>query len=289
MNNLFNRAILSFGPISIAILSGAFLFSSSTHARESIAQRTERQETASIERLLGDGMCISAVNAIKSGLAAKKPYITLLAGNMYEEGLCVKPDWGKAAGLYMRAEEAGQRFAIERLASGYARPGRDNGMAIWWAAKGSEHQTYPSRCIPTEDPVSDPDGFNAALEKMAPATFQSCVYLIGIVNELRSQVRYPQVALRNNVSGSFKMKFVPATGTITWTVGELEVDENSPGAFFRNLAVEGLENPREIKNSLVNYLKGKSNFALARYPRPAGDFAPDYTYQFEYVFTIEKQ
>lgn len=288
MNNLFNGTGTMFGPISIAILSGAFLFAGSTHARESIAQRSERQETASIERLLGDGMCTSAVDAIKSGLAAKKPYIMLLAGNMYEEGLCVKPDWNKAAGLYIRAEEAGQRFAIQRLAAGYARPGMDNGMAIWWAAKGGGRASFPSRCIPAADPVNDPDGFNAALEKMAPATFQSCVYLIGVVSELLSQVRYPRVALRNSVTGSFKMEFVPAAGTITWTVEELEVDENSPNTFFRDLAVEELENPRTIKNSLINYLKGKSNFALARYPRPAGDFAPDYTYQFKYAFKIEK-
>jgi hypothetical protein len=289
MNNLFHRASLIFRPIGIAILSGAFLFSSSTYAGESLAQRSERRETASIERLLGDGMCTSAVDAIKSGLAAKKPYIMLLAGNMYEEGLCVKQDWNKAAGLYMRAEEAGQRFAIHRLAAGYARPGRDNGMAIWWAAKGGGRQSFPPRCIPAADPVNDQDGFNAELEKMAPATFQSCVYLIGVVSELLSQVRYPRVALRNSVTGSFKMEFVPAAGTITWTVEELEVDENSPNAFFRDLAVEELENPRAIKNSLINYLRGKSNFALARYPRPAGDFAPDYTYQFTYAFKIEKQ
>jgi len=288
MNHFFNRARLIFVPINIAILSGACLFSGSAHAGETIAQRSERRDIASIERLLGDGMCTSAVSAIKSGLAAKKPYIMLLAGNMYEEGLCVKPDWDKAAGLYMRAEEAGQRYAIERLAAGYARPGRDNGMAIWWAAQEDGHEHYPARCIPAADPVNDPEGFNAALERMAPATFQSCVYLIGVVNELRSQVRYPRVALRNSVSGTFEMKFVPAAGTITWSVDELEFDENSPNAFFRNLAVEELENPRAIKNSLVNYLKGKSNFALARYPRPAGDFAPDYVFQFKYVFTIDK-
>ena len=289
MNNFFKRFSPIIGATGAAILSGASLWSGSAHADESIAQRSERQEVASIERLLGDGMCPSAVAAIKSGLAAKKPYIMLLAGNMYEEGLCVKPDWDKAAGLYMRAHEAGQRFAIERLAAGYARPGRDNGMAIWWAARSAGQGAYPSRCIPAADPVNDPDGFNAALERMPPATFQSCVYLIGVVNELLSQVRYPRLALRNNVSGRFKMEFVPANGTITWTVDELDVDENSPNAFYRNLANEDLENPRTIRNSLIDYMKGKSNFALARYPRPAGDFAPDYIYRFTYVFTIDKR
>lgn len=273
---------------STAILSGAWLWSGAAHARETLAQRSERQEIEAIERMLGDGLCASAVGAIKSGLAAKKPYIMLMAGSMYEGGLCVKPDWDKAAGLYMRAQEAGQRHAIQRLAAGYARPGRDNGMAIWWTARNGDQITYPSRCIPATDPVNDQDGFNRALETMPPATFQSCVYFIGVVNELLSQIRYPRLASHNNVSGSFIMDFVPANGTITWAVDKLDVDENSPGAFFRNLATEGLDNSREIKNSLINYLKGKGNFALARYPRPAGDFAPDYVFGGRYVFSIEK-
>jgi len=269
------------------MLSAASLWPAPAHADETLAQRSERQETRSIERLLGDGNCSSAVAAIKSGLAAKKPYIMLLAGNLYEEGICVKPDWDKAAGLYMRAQEAGQRYALERLVAGYARPGRDNGMAIWWAARSANSGAYPARCIPSADPINDPDGFNGALEKMPPATFQSCVYLIGVVNELVSQVRYPPLALRNNVSGSFKMAFVPAAGTITWTVEKLDVEDNASTAFYRNLADEDLNNPRTIKNSLIDYLNGKSKFALARYSRPAGDFAPDYTYSFAYHFVID--
>jgi hypothetical protein len=273
-----------------AILAAASFFSSPAHAAaESVAERSERLETASVERLLGDGMCTSAVAAVKSGLAAKKPYIMLLAGNMYEEGLCVKPDWDKAAGLYMRAQEAGQRYALERLAAGYARPGRDNGMAIWWIAKSPSRGGYPARCIPAADPVNDPDGFNAGLEKMPPATFKSCVYLIGVVNELLAQMRYPRLALRYSVSGSFKMAFVPANGSIDWTVDKLDVDENSPGAFYRDLASDDLDDPRKIKSSLIDYLKGKSKFALARYPRPEGDFAPDYVYAFTYFFAIDKR
>jgi hypothetical protein len=107
-----------------------------------------------------------------------------------------------------------------------------------------------------------------------------------VVNELVSQVRYPRLALRNSVSGSFNMAFVPADGTITWTVDQLDVEENPRGAFYRNLANEELNNPREIRNSLVNYLRGKSNFALARYPRPAGDFAPDDVYRYRQIFLI---
>jgi hypothetical protein len=289
MNNFFERLRPIIGAAAAAILSVACLWSGSAHADETIAQRSERQETESIERLLGSGMCSNAVDAIKSGLAAKKPYVMLLAGNMYEEGLCVKPDWDKAAGLYMRAQEAGQRYAMERLAAGYARPGRDNGMAIWWIARSGNQGAYPSRCIPAVDPLNDMDGFNAALEKMPPATFQSCVYLIGVVNELLSQVRYPSLALRKNVSGSFKMEFVPAKGTIAWTIEKLDYDENAPIAAYRNLANEDLDNPRMIRNSIIDYLKGKANFALARYPRPQGDFAPDFVYCFIYSFFIDKR
>jgi hypothetical protein len=287
MNNFFGLFKRIIAATVTAIVSIASSWAGYAHAEESIAERSARQETASIERLLSDGMCPSAVSAIKSGLAAKKPYIMLLAGLMYEEGFCVKSDWDKAAGLYMRAQEAGQRFAIERLAAGYARPGRDNGMAIWWAARSANQVGYPSRCIPAADPVNNPDGFNDELERMAPATFQSCVYLIGVVNELFSLVRYPPMALHKGVSGTFKMEFVPANGTITWTVDKLDYEENSPGAFYRNLAKEELDNPRTVRNNLIDYLKGKSKFALARYPRPAVDFAPDYIFQSTYSFTID--
>jgi hypothetical protein len=206
---------------------------------------------------------------------------------MCEEGLCVKPDWDKAAGLYMRAQEAGQRFATERLIAGYARPGRDNGTALWWAARSPLRNDLPPSCIAQADPVGDPDGFNAGLERMPPATFQGCVYLVGVVNEIASQVKYPRIALHNNVTGTFQMEFVPAAGRVTWNIIDLDVNEDGPHG-FRDLAREAFTDPREIRNSLVNYLKGKSNFALARYPHPdGGAFPADYAYKMQFWFDID--
>jgi hypothetical protein len=273
--------------IPVICFLGFQALAGAAHARETVVERTERLETARVERLIADGNCPAAVNAIKAGVAAKKPYIMQLAGNMFEEGLCVKQDWDKAVGLYMRAEEAGHRYAIGRLIAGYARPGRDNGMALYWAARSPRRGQYPGHCIPRADPVSDPDGFNAELEKMPPVAFQSCVYFAGIVNEIYSQVRYPRMALLSGVSGQYTMHFVPAAGTVTWTIDEFEMNENLGAS--RNLADEGLNNPRTIKNSLLTYLQGKGNFALGRYTRPpASMFPPDYEFGTHFVFSIER-
>jgi hypothetical protein len=271
------------------VLAGvlASTFVKPVQAMETLAERTEREDIAVIEHLLAEGKCASAVNAVKAGLAAKKPHAMLMMGNLYEEGICVKQDWDRAAGLYMRAEESGHRFALSRLAAAYARTGRDNGMALWWAAKGGQRSGFPSQCIPAADPEKDPDGFNAGLESMPPATFQACVYLVGVVNEIMSQPRYPWLALHNNVAGTFQMHFMPATGTVTWNVLDFEVDEEAGGG-YRDLAVEGLENPRKIRSSLLDYMNAKSKFALTRYTRPEGGLPADYTYKLDYKFTIER-
>jgi hypothetical protein len=54
---------------------------------------------------------------------------------MHDDGTCVKADWEKAVNLYMLALQAGSQTAAPRLVAGYARPSRDNGMALWWVAK----------------------------------------------------------------------------------------------------------------------------------------------------------
>jgi hypothetical protein len=261
-----------------------FLVSSMARAGETVAEHIERQDVDQIEYLLADGNCRAAVAAINTGVAAKKPHIMQLAGAMYEDGLCVKQDWDKAVSFYMRAEEAGNRFAIGRLIAGYARPGRDNSMALYWAARSEQHGAYPPSCIPVANPVSDQEGFIAGLERMPPATFQGCVYLVGVVSEIVSQVRYPRLALLNGISGQYTMRFVPATGTVTWTIDEFDMSGN--GGSVRFLTSAEQNSPHVIRNSLLNYLQGKSNFALARYTRSGDSFGPDYAFKFRFVFNI---
>jgi TPR repeat protein len=226
------------------------------------------------------------VEALKSGLRAQRPGFLLLAGMMHDEGMCVKADWEKAVNLYMLALEAGSQTAAPRLVAGYARPGRDNGLALWWVAKSRVTAAFPRQCIPQADPEHDLDGFNAGLEAMPPATFKACVYLVGVVAAVHAEREFPQLALQHGVTGTYTMTFDPARGAIAWQQDALEINENK-GNWARDLAQEDLENPRKIRDSLLAYLKRKGEFALTRYPKPDGGLPPDYVYKSSFYFAIE--
>jgi hypothetical protein len=102
----------------------------------------------------------------------------------------------------MVALEAGRRIAALRLVAGYARPGRDNGLALSWLAKSHATGAFPRQCIPLADPERDLDGFNAGLEAMPPATFKACVYLVGVVVAVHAELEFPQLALQQGVTGT---------------------------------------------------------------------------------------
>lgn len=244
--------------------------------------------TRGITAMIESGQCKSAVEALKPGLKAKQPDVLLLAGTMYEEGLCVQRHWDKAAGLYMLADEAGNRSAALRLVAGYAIEGRDNGLALWWVAKRWGRGALPANCLPAADPDSNPDGFNDGLERMPPPLFQGCVYVAGVLGELTAQMRFPPTALYNGVSGSVIMEFRPAQGTIDWRQGELDVNVNA-APLVRDLARAQFEDRRAVENSLLAYMKGKGQFALSRYRRPESGIDPDFVFKTTFSFEIARR
>jgi len=277
----FNMKRIVFASLCLAICT-------SIHAGEVVRIWSPGKHTDSIQQMIAEGRCVPAVEALKAGLAEKKPEVTLLAGTMYEEGLCVKANWDRAAGLYMRAQDAGQRFALEHLIAGYARPGRDNSMALYWAVQAPAHMGLPQECLPVADPLKDPDGFAAAIDKMPPAVFQSCVYTAGVVAQIFSETSYPPLALDWNVTGKLLMVFDPAANTVDWLTEALNVQATAPSGIRNDAAEDLLQNPKAVKNSLVNYLKGKGDFALKRFARPS-TWGLDRTFRYkrEIVFSIE--
>jgi TPR repeat protein len=228
------------------------------------------------------GNCKGAVEGLKPGLKAKQPDVLLLAGVMFDEGLCVAPNWDKAAGLYMLADEAGNKSGIPRLVAGYAKPGRDPASALWWAAKWKAGG-LPAACRPKADPDADQQGFNDELARMPAQLFQECVYLAGVAGEMAAQLQFPPTALMNGVAGTVVMEFNPARGSIVWRQEALEQGQPSG---VRDMNKVELDDPRAIKNSLLAYLKARGEFALGRYKRPEPGLDPDYVYRTKYVFEI---
>ncbi len=245
-----------------------------------------KQATEYINRLLKASNCKGAIEEIKEGIKSKQPDVLLLAGTLYEEGVCLAPNWEKAVGLYMLADDAGNKSAAFRLIAGYARADRDNGLALWWTAKSRFKDQFPKPCIPASHPDDNPDGFNDELGKMPAALFQGCVYLVGVVGEMRAQFMFPQIAADQGMSGTVTMAFVPSSGRIFWRQDILNVRE--PGIQRYHFSkVEDKNDPRMTNNYLLSYLRGKAEYALSRYRGPAAGLDPAYVYRTQFTFTFE--
>jgi TPR repeat protein len=90
-----------------------------------------------VSAAMGRSDCVAAASALNAGLAKSHPEVWLLAGAMFEDGLCLKANWDRALNFYQRADGAGLPSAAARLAAGYATAagGRDLAASLWWAAR----------------------------------------------------------------------------------------------------------------------------------------------------------
>ena len=241
------------------------------------------QVTAPINTAIMAGNCKNALGMMKAGVREKHPDALLLGGTMFENGTCMKADPDRAVTLYQLAEQAGNFSAIPRLMAFYAHPGRDNGLALWYAAKRG--YKLGKSCETGVSP-DDTEAFNSKLERMRPEVYRACVYTAGVLGEVIAQGYFPHEAARHGLSGRVNMAFRPAVGLIEWETKELILDDSQPRG-VRDLALVELENPRAIKASLVNYLKSKGQYALSRYQKPEQGFDPDTVIPFQFVFTLE--
>lgn len=173
--------------------------------------------------------CAAAVQALNKGLADQQPGVIMLAGTMYEQGQCLKPDWERAAHFYQRAYEAGNNAALPRLISGYAEKNRDPGAALWWQTK--QGYPLPAECGSANQLVGDPEAFVAALNAWPKERLAACVYTAGVTQRILGDIQYQDGSRGYEQPGITIMRFVPATGTITWTserTGRIKVSQTEP-------------------------------------------------------------
>src|SRR5690606_9719045 len=98
------------------LLGAACAFSVSiTHSAENCIVAPPGPEVHAINTALAAGNCANALTWMKAGVKTRHPQVLLLAGTMFENGFCVKPDWDKAVTMYQLAGQAGNTLAIPRL------------------------------------------------------------------------------------------------------------------------------------------------------------------------------
>ncbi|MFP5391517.1 MAG: hypothetical protein ACLGI6_08230 [Gammaproteobacteria bacterium] len=224
--------------------------------------------------------CAGAIKALKNGLNEQDSDVMLMAGTMYERGLCVKKNWDQASDFYQMADAKGNQWARKKLVAGLASEG-DAGGALYWASRLP--RVLPAQCYGKVDADKDPDGFAAELNQWTRERLDGCVYIAGVVNAIAGEMRYPAEAAAIGVWGTVAMKFTPASATVEWTSVNHEtrvlpglqiVEPDTP------LAHRG--QPEKI---LVNHGKLVSDQALQRFKRPAGiaaDLVVTQNYDFDF-------
>lgn len=229
--------------------------------------------------------CKRAVDRLKSGLKNEYPEVFLLAGSMYENGICVKRDWARAEDFYVQAHEAGEKDGATRLTAGYADPanGPDVAAALWWAWKSPAFRL--DQCAVPKDAAEDPERFVAALRTWPVARLAACNYFAGVLSTMAAEVKYPELAIAHGIGGEITLRFLAGEPRIELQRGashEYELLGWVDADILRD------RKTRRMGDGLESALSAVANRALRRYPHPGG-IAADTLIQVQYIFGIEGQ
>jgi hypothetical protein len=244
--------------------------------------RVERDTVAGVTSAIEHKNCPLAVARLNEGLAAKLLSAYMVAGTMYEEGLCLKPSWDRALQMYLQADQRGHEGAWVRLVAGYAYQRRDPASAIWWLSRRGG-LGLPAECRLPSGLWDDPEAIVATLRAWPAGQVEQCVYSAGVVAFVAGDFEYPQVAIDFALNGKVAMHFVPATGSIDWKTLELE-ELQPPGVIdgdrFRD------RSSRKVRQAFETYLRELGERALRRFERPTG-IDPDWQVEHQFQFNID--
>ena len=172
----------------------------------------ESEAAARVIQRIEAGDCPGAVRALNEALPGGEPAALVLAGAMFEEGICLKASWERAVRLYTRASEAGSPLARWRLAAGYgsAAAGPDVGLALWWSHR-AEVLPPPCRVAGFADTM-DADRFVAAVNAWPAGQAAACAWVGAVWGGLHAAARYDASLQRLQFAGRVRITFDPATG-----------------------------------------------------------------------------
>jgi hypothetical protein len=207
--------------------------------------------------------CAGATARLNAGIAKGYAEVLALAGVMFEDGLCLKPNWDRALGFYERALAAGQGGMAARIAAGYAAPigGRDQATALWWAIRAQT--ALPATCASVAPLAADADRFVAALNAWPAGQLSACAYAAAVMATIQADAESPLLAAGTGLRGSFKVVLVPQQGRV-------DIDDAAVLAAGGAPTSTDDRDATEAKKALSARLRQTAERALKRYERPAG-------------------
>lgn len=254
------RILLATAGLALSALSAAA--ETSSYGSEAV--------TAIIGRI-GQRDCAGAVDDLKSNLKRGFPEVALLAGSMYDNGICVKRDWERAVPYYIQAWQGGLQDGADRLAAGYAAPenGADVAAALWWSSRQRNRNWQvrgASSCAVSTAAADDMDRFVAELQAWPQARLQACNYMTGVMATLTAELRYPTIAAMYHVGGDVTVRFLPDVPRIDLEEGEMRTVQMFGwinGDYMR-------ERESRAKGGFKQAFADIVDRALHRYPHPDG-------------------
>ena len=237
-----------------------------------------------VHRAIDRRDCERAGTRLNEGLAARHPGVYLMAGAMYEDGVCLKANWERASLMYQRAHEAGHTGGVLRLVAGNALGRRDVAAALWWAQQ-ADRLPKPAACQVGESVWKDPDQFVATLQRWPREQLDACLYVVGVMAMIVGDVEYPAQALRYELEGQVRMRFDAPAGRIDWQTLGIE-----PGQMRGVLTGESQaqQRSRSVVGSLESNLRSIGERALARYPKPP-EVPEHWRFTQDFNFTINRR
>lgn len=204
--------------------------------------------------------CPGAVRVLNEVLPGGETAVLVLAGAMFEEGICLKANWDRAVRLYTRASEAGSPLARWRLAAGYgsAAAGPDVGLALWWAHR-ADALPAPCRVAGFADTM-DADRFVAAVNAWPAGQAAACAWVGAVWAGLQASARYDVSLQRLQFAGRVRLSFDPAAGRFTAE----ELENSSDRREWR----AGEDDPSRVATP-IGALQGFSARAVRKAVRPA--------------------
>lgn len=242
-------------------------------------------ETATVRDILNNiklGNCTKAVQVVKEGMAQSFGEVTLLAGSMYEEGLCVRKDWAKAVELYLLAQQQGISRGTLKLIAGYALPenGPDIASALWFAQSTA---MSPEACRVPKEIHGDPDRFVALLNSWPKAKLEACNFSTGVLSGVAGALEYPALALAHHLTGKLVITFVA-------TKAEFDLQLSGVDAVRAYGRVDGdmLRDQKTsyVSNSFKREVLDVGAKMLKRYPRPP-QVDDDMNNKVQFIFTLQ--
>ena len=267
-----------------AVVTGALLAlvaaSAGAAGRKEPPSKVEEQAVAGIHDALRASDCALVASRLNDGLKRKYPSVYLLAGTLYEQGVCLKPDWERAARLYQQANLAGEPQGLQRMIAGLAEGGRDRAAAMYWALE--DPAGLPDDCLAGRELRNEPEAYVAQLRRWPAGRLEACVYLVAVASAIAGEIEYPSVGSAYAVYGRYRMDFQPAAATVEWE--ELELRLGDMGGAVSGDDVRDRDSAR-VKQTLRSALQETSHRALRRFTRPAGVPAA-WRVQREFAFNI---